>query len=362
MRFGQRVARKTCSACGKRLSAAAFNGSVRTPDGLARTCRACTNARRRKRERFGNRVTVGHARFTVLAKALKQGDIRSVQKLVRGGLPPHWNWICETMREGCLDLAEELLKSGIERNVFTMAAMGDAKRLARRLGRVPAESRLAASFEPASDRVTPLHVGCASDWKNHEHARMLVQVQVAELLAQNGADLHALARYRGIDEATPLFCACWSSENLELVRWLLERGARPGVSELTAALGHLQRHGRAAYDIAELLLNWGVPVEGGVPGGRTPLQAFAHQGDHRTVAWLIAHGADVNIRGPGGRTAAHFAAERNTGPKTLALLVESGADLSCRDDDGRTPLEIARLNEKPRLVEWIARQVRAKRR
>jgi len=97
-------------------------------------------------------------------------------------------------------------------------------------------------------------------------------------------------------------------------------------------------------------------VGGGVRGARTPLQTFASQADHRTVAWLIAHGAEVNARSHGGRTAAHFAAERNTGPKTLAVLAENGADLSARDGDGLTPLEIARLNEKPRLVEWIARR------
>jgi ankyrin repeat protein len=83
-------------------------------------------------------------------------------------------------------------------------------------------------------------------------------------------------------------------------------------------------------------------------------------GVHRTVAWLIAHGADVNARCQGGRTAAHLAAERNTGPKTLALLVESGADLAARDDDGHTPLDIAKLNGKVRLAEWIKRRLRAK--
>jgi ankyrin repeat protein len=87
------------------------------------------------------------------------------------------------------------------------------------------------------------------------------------------------------------------------------------------------------------------------------LQAFAHQGTYRTVAWLLAHGADVNARS-GGRTAVHFAAERNIGSKTLALLVENGADLSARDDDGRTPLEIAKLHGKPRLAEWIGQRVR----
>jgi ankyrin repeat protein len=92
------------------------------------------------------------------------------------------------------------------------------------------------------------------------------------------------------------------------------------------------------------------------------MQAFAHAGDHRTVAWLIAHGADVNARSSSGRTSVHYAAERNTSPTTLALLVAGGADLAARDADGRTPLEIARLNEKPRLVEWIARRVRGQRR
>jgi ankyrin repeat protein len=295
-----------------------------------------------------------------VAAALRQGDIKAVRGLLGAGMKPHWSWVCETMRAGHLALAEVLLESGVERNVFTMAAMGDVARLKRRVGRVPTDARLAADMEPACRQVTPLHVACASDWRSHGRDRQSAQVDVAEALGRRGADLSAVARYRGIDGATPLFCACWSSRNLALVRWLLARGAVATDGHLLAALGHLQRHGKEAYDIAEALLAWGLPVDGGVVGGRTPLQAFAHQGVHRTVTWLIAHGADANARAPGGRTAAHFAAERNTGPRTLALLVESGADLAARDEDGHTPLDIARLNEKWRLVEWITGRVRAK--
>src|SRR5262249_11021609 len=156
------------------------------------------------------------------------------------------------------------------------------------------------------------------------------------------ADLNARARYRGIGDATPLFCACWSSENLRLVRWLLDHGAAATDECLPAALGHLQRHGRAAYDIAAALLSLGLDIDFGAGTGGTLLQAFAHQGDHRTVAWLIAHGADVIAHSSSGRMAVHYAAERNTGPKTLALLVDAGADLRARDSDGRTPLEIAK--------------------
>ena len=125
-----------------------------------------------------------------------------------------------------------------------------------------------------------------------------------------------------------------------------------------AALGHFQRHGKEAYDIAEFLLRSGQSVDGGVPGERTPLQAFAFQGTHRTVAWLITHGADVNARGPGSRTAVHFAAQRNIGPKTLALLVDNGADLAALDDDGQMPLDIAKRHGKTRLVEWIKSRMR----
>jgi ankyrin repeat protein len=288
-----------------------------------------------------------------LAAALREGDIKIVRKMLGAGLKPHWYWVCETMRGGHLALAEVLLESGVERNVFTMAATGDVTRLKRRVAQLPTDARLTASTEPACRHVTPLHVACASDWSSHGPEKMSAQVDIAEALGERGADLSAVARYRGIEGATPLFCACWSSRNLSLVRWFLENGAVATDGHLLAALGHLQRHGKEAYDIAEALLAWGLPVDGGVVGERTPLQAFAHQGTHRTVSWLIAHGANVNARVPGGRTAAHYAAERNTRPTTLALLVENGADLEARDDDGHTPLDIATLNGKSHLVEWI---------
>jgi ankyrin repeat protein len=241
-----------------------------------------------------------------------------------------------------------------------MAAIADVAGLTRRLRQRPEEAQRAINMLPNCIDMTPLHVGCGSDWRSHGTDRLTAQVRVAEVLRDHGAQLNATARYRGMDDATPLFSACWTSGNLALVRWLLDHGARATDRDLWAALGHFQRHGKGANDIAEALLAWGLRVDGSVAGDCTPLQGFAHQGVHRTVAWLIAHGADVNACGPGGRTAAHFAAERNTGPRTLALLVESGADLSARDDDGLTPLDIAKLNEKIRLVAWIKQHARAK--
>ena len=348
------ITRKTCPVCDRKLSTAAFNESARSNDGLARICRACTNARRRQRQSTHTKSPKGTT--AKMAAALRAGDQTIVRRLLRAGMKPHWSWICETMRGGNLALAETLLGLGVDCNVYTMAATGDTVGLEHQLRRARADARLDANMEPASKGVTPLHVACASDWKAHGQDRMATQVRVAEILHEHGAKINAPCLYRGIGDATPLFCACWTSRNLVLVRWLLDQGAAPGGGEFMAALGHFQRHGKEAYDIAEHLRALGQPVDG-VPGDRTPLQAFAFQGTHRTVAWLIAHGANVNARGPGGWTAAHFAAQRNTGPKTLQLLVDNRADLNARDDDGLTPLDIAKENGKSRLVEWILRRV-----
>jgi ankyrin repeat protein len=342
---------KTCKTCGNALSTAAFNASARAPDGLAPVCRACTNTRRRERERSAPRP----ARAANLAAALRRGDAELLAALRQQGLHPSRDWVFETMRSGHLALAAAVIAAGVEPDAFTMAAMADFSGLSACLDRSPDEARSTADLAD-SDRVTPLHVACASDFRSLGAEWTARQVRVAGLLRDHGADVHAEARYRGLDEATPLFCACWSSGNAELARWLLDQGARPADRDFMAALGHFQRHRRSAPEIADLLLASGVRVDG-EPGERTPLQACAHQGNRRTVQWLIARGAAVNARGPGGRTAAHLAAERNTGPATLALLAANGADLEAVDDDGRTPLDIAELGEKTRVVQWLRARV-----
>src|SRR4029450_5384696 len=166
-----------------------------------------------------------------------------------------------------------------------------------------------------NQRLTPLHVACASALGTVEVRRSTAQLEVVRLLNAHGADLAAVARYRGLDCVTPLICACWSSGNISLVRWLLDHGAAPDARALLAALGHFQRHKRGSYDIAELLLAYGINVDG-APRERTPLRHLAHEGDGAAVGCLLSHGANTKVWGPGGRTAAPFAAERNPGHAT----------------------------------------------
>ena len=313
------------------------------------------NARRRdrdaeQRKRGGPGISTSAAR----ALAIRTGDVETVRGWLASGARPEWPWVCETMRNGHLPLAELLLLAGAERNLFSLAAVGDRNGVRTRLQEHPEEARQTVSLPPACVEIGVLHVACGSDLRDLPRGEQ-VQVEIVGMLHERGADVNATAYYRGLPDATPLFSACWSSGNVALLRWLIEAGAEPAPAALAAALGHFQRHTKPAFELAEVLVQSGVSLE--APAGeRSLLQAFSNQGALRTVAWLLARGAEVHARGPAGRSAAHFAAERNTGPATLALLAEHGADLTARDDDGRTPSDLARLHGKTRTVDWLMAQ------
>lgn len=95
-----------------------------------------------------------HAQFTTLATALRTGNFQVTRQLIHAGLTPDRGWICEAMRQGHLALAEEFLDLGVQRDIFTMAAVADVNRMSRSLSRVKSDASLTVSMEPASNRVT----------------------------------------------------------------------------------------------------------------------------------------------------------------------------------------------------------------
>lgn len=60
----------------------------------------------------------------------------------------------------------------------------------------------------------------------------------------------------------------------------------------------------------------------------------------RTVRWLLAHGADPNLRLPNGTPPLHIAAYDGN-MNLVAPLVEAGADVNARLENGMTPLHTA---------------------
>ncbi|MBN9523820.1 ankyrin repeat domain-containing protein [bacterium] len=80
-----------------------------------------------------------------------------------------------------------------------------------------------------------------------------------------------------------------------------------------------------------------------LPAGAIPttdLEYWAALGQAERVAEVLATAPDPNIRGVGGYTAAHAAAE-NGHLEVLRLLVTRGADVCAQLDTGETPLALA---------------------
>ena len=72
----------------------------------------------------------------------------------------------------------------------------------------------------------------------------------------------------------------------------------------------------------------------------TPLQCAASMGNLQLASILIAAGARVNLAGPAGRTALHFAV-LGAQLDMIRYLLEKNADLNSRDAEGTSPLDDA---------------------
>jgi ankyrin repeat protein len=118
-----------------------------------------------------------------------------------------------------------------------------------------------------------------------------------------------------------------------MIRLLVAHGANinavDGLDLTPLAMAMSDRQGTLV-----MWLLWSGADAKGLPGAKSPLMQAVTYGVSPTVASvLLAHGANVNQRGPGGWTALDYAASRNDGA-WVNWLLEHGADPSIKADDG----------------------------
>lgn len=115
------------------------------------------------------------------------------------------------------------------------------------------------------------------------------------------------------------------------------RDSRSGLSALAVAAD------RGNTEVVRILLAHGADVNARGPEGDTALKQAAFWGRTECARLLIAHGADVNDVDPAG-TAALIMAVSNGHSETVRLLLEGGADVGVSDVMGRSLVYRAKLS------------------
>lgn len=242
---------------------------------------------------------------------------------------------------GPLPSLVDLLRTYVDSSdVFSAAALYDKPTLQRIL------NEQGSAFPTDKSNRTPLHhLALSGMWKERGAA---VSVECATLLIGHGFQIDAVEEIHDegeVFEATPLWYAVAHSQNTELIRFLLERGASPNPATFAATYS-------GGLEIVQLLHEHGADWNTTF-AGRTPIQDLLIFRRPKLVPWLIDHGANVVHQDLDGKTALHIAAERGCKLELLQKIVDNGGNLEGRDKEGRTPLDLARKMGKSQVVDFL---------
>lgn len=136
----------------------------------------------------------------------------------------------------------------------------------------------------------------------------------------------------------------------EAVRSILEED--PEEASATDAAGYTPLHWaaiRGQWEVFELLVGAGAPVNAVGADGGTPLHWACHHDRPDMVEQLLDHGADLKIHNRWGRTPLHVAARRDC-RGVASLLLQRGADPNAVTAEGWTPLHVASMSGNPEMA------------
>ena len=158
---------------------------------------------------------------------------------------------------------------------------------------------------------------------------------------------------------TPLFLAAEHNPNIEVVKYLVSRGA--DVNAKTHTLEHTLLHFAVQnpnLEIVRYFVSQGADVNAKNTAGYAPIHEVArHNPNVEVLKYLVSQGANVNTRNDGGATPLHLAAEghpRNVdNVEAVRYLVSQGADVNARNNNGGTPLDSARDRKYTRIVTYL---------
>jgi ankyrin repeat protein len=175
--------------------------------------------------------------------------------------------------------------------------------------------------------------------------------RMISLLVEFGADPIHLDRFG----ETPLDLAL-ASKNEDAVGVLMKLARQRKPLELAAENAMENAAVRGYTDVARILLEKGLDVNGLTQQGSTYLGDAAFKQQVNMVRFLLANGADVGLHSRSGGTALHDAALGGSAV-VIDLLLDNGANIDVRQlDTGATPLMLAAsLNQREAVAALLRR-------
>jgi ankyrin repeat protein len=308
-----------------------------------------------------------------LVRAAEEGDAATLESLLREGVDPNAGDMFDrtalqaAASKGRLDIVRKLINAGANVNgnggvALTCAACSGHLEMMSHLLKNGADINAVER-----DGTTPLHRAAACN-----------QLESVKLLLDRGAKVNA----QRITGATPLMHACWYTDNPDLIRTLIQAGAKlelrdwhgePAIVH-TASEGHVKAlqalidggakvdeecerdqttalHAAAASgrrEALEILLRAGANPNVQQQNGWTPLIFAAKAGQPKIreaeyagiVQALLAHGAKVDVQQEDGWTALMEAAQEGRA-EIARILLEAGANPDLKNADGETARTLA---------------------
>jgi ankyrin repeat protein len=232
-------------------------------------------------------------------------------------------------------------------NFATAVILGDAARVRAEVARDPG----LATRVDARTGWTPLHAACASRWNQLDPARAGGLLAVARLLLDAGADpVGRSGGQRGRGGWTPLRCAVAGATNTPIVALLLERGARPDDHDL-----YLAGFGGDDHESLRLMLAHATDMAG---MAKMALAAPISLDDTEGVRLLLEAGADPRRYADDDgapASAAYEAVQAGCSAELVELLLAHGADPDRPGPGGRSPYALARVQGRADLADLLRR-------
>jgi ankyrin repeat protein len=161
---------------------------------------------------------------------------------------------------------------------------------------------------------------------------------------------------------TAIFMACWMGKKMDIVKFLLSKGADPSVKNVKkqTALFPAAKNKKLYKVLIPLLIEHGVDVKAIDYDGSNVLWPLVTLLDRKVnakdvldmVKLVLSKGAGVDPKIEGGRTPLMFAAMGGH-LEMVKLLVANGADLKAKSNQGETPLNLAEKGGHMKVVEFL---------